>query len=233
MNGAGWQFVEQEDGARMRPCYEDSLSLNFSGFGGGSSGGHEQSEQCCIFFNSDLSSVEDPLQKEPPLHFIDAWSISTAAEPTTTTTAATTSVNTGSEAEISAECKFPMSSLTLSMPSCEEEEQVHMGLGVPESDRESVNGEKHAALSWASAPMPLLGGPLGEVLQSTTSAGSNSLSPHSCGSLNLMVEPCVEGCTTITHDSPTGVLHRTLASLSDSSCCSSPTFAAGQFAFLN
>ncbi|XP_068635972.1 growth-regulating factor 4-like [Aristolochia californica] len=240
-----WQLMEAKVGLRssnndggdnpvLQPEYEDNLNLNFSDFGSAASESR-QNDQCCLYLNSDLSSLEDPNRRDPPRRFIDAWSIS--ARDAATTAAATNN----SKICISPGGKLPISSLTLSMPSGNEEDfdHIQMSLSVTDSeDRESVARPNWSnSVPWLASP---LGGPLGEVLQSSTTAGSNSASPHggcsssgksSCGGLNLMIEGWAEGSSPRESpprvvSSPTGVLQKTLASLSDSSGCSSPTFGA-------
>ncbi|XP_077247505.1 growth-regulating factor 7-like [Tasmannia lanceolata] len=211
-------------GAPVLQHYEEHLNLNFSDFGSGGSN-TQQNNQSCLFLNTDLSSLEDPgsNHREQPRRFIDAWSN-----------------DNNNKSSNSSGGELPVSSLTLSMPSGEDMNQIQMGLGITDSEHYNV-GLKPQPLSWMN-PVPwLTGGPLGEVLQSSTGAGSNSASPHggcssnksSCGGLNLMSDGWVEGPSPRESpprpvSSPTGVLQKTLASFSDSSSGNSPTFAAAK-----
>ncbi|XP_058104974.1 growth-regulating factor 3-like [Magnolia sinica] len=216
--------------------FDDHLNLNFTDF---SSGGSEvqHNDQRCLYLNTDLSSLDDtgPDRKQPPRRFIDAWSVSEGAD---------LSNNDNEKSPVSSGGKLSISSLTLSMSggngtAAEDMDQIQMGLSISESERDH-GCVKSQPLSWMnSVPWlspPSLGGPLGEVLQSSTAAASSphgccSSSKSSCGGLNLMNDGWGEAASP--HErplrpdsSPTGVLQKTLASLSDSSSSSSPTFAA-------
>ncbi|XP_068651341.1 growth-regulating factor 4-like [Aristolochia californica] len=239
-----WQLTEAKGGLRssntgrgndpgLQQQYEDNLNLNFSDFGS-TAAESQQNDQCCLYLNSDLSAFEDPNQRDPPRPFIVAWSMS--ARDAATTAAATNN----SKMCLSPGGELPMSSLTLSMPNGREEDfnDIQMSLSVTDSEGREGGARPSwsSSLPWVASP---LGGPLGEVLQSSTTAGSNSTSSHgdcsssksSCGGLNLMSEGWAEGSSPLesplrVSSSPTGVLQKTLPSLSDSSGSSSPTFAA-------
>ncbi|OVA04724.1 WRC [Macleaya cordata] len=196
--------------------YQETLNLNsYTDFGGSeSSETQQQSDQFCLFLNPELTSLDENLssdQRQTPRRFIDAWSTATDSKPT----------ETNNKSSVFASNKFSPSNLSLSMSGCnsteEEIDQIEMGLGV-----------KSQTLSWMTpvswmASQP--GGPLAEVLQSSTSTSKSSING---GGLNLMTDGWVGSnaetssprVTTIS--SPSGVLQKTLASLSDSSGSSSP-----------
>lgn len=92
--------------------------------------------------------------------------------------------------------KLSLSSLSLSVG-----DHIHMGLGVTDSDQNQDCGTRPNGSSW------LPGGPLAEVLRPRTAAPAAKLGSNP-------------------PTSPSGVLHRTIASMSDSSGSSSPTFAS-------
>lgn len=103
---------------------------------------------------------------------------------------------------------------------------VGMGLGLMNEERQRQNTNNWIPVSWQSS----MGGPLAEVLQSTTNAANAAVTSRGCktpGGLNLMTEAwdlSPHGSPRMA--SPTGVLQKTLASLSDSSSGSSPRAVA-------
>lgn len=131
--------------------------------------------------------------------------------------------------------KISLSSLKLSMSMARgaEDDPTQMGLGVGmglgpmnEERHHRQNTNNWIPVSWQST----MGGPLAEVLQSTTNGSNAAVTSRGCktpGGLNLMTE----GWDLSPHGSPrmaspTGVLQKTLASLSDSSGGSSPRAVA-------
>ncbi|KAL4187220.1 hypothetical protein AMTRI_Chr09g17830 [Amborella trichopoda] len=236
--GEQWQLMQQK-GGRLHPRlnssanthvfnYNDELNLvsepedirvSSAHF---SLGSMQNSNQSGFFFGSDLTTLEPERQ---PRHFIDAWSQTRDS-----------SWPQGTEKPLlSSASKLSLSSLTLSMSGNEEDiDPVQMGLGLSDSERES--SIKRQPLSWmmpVSWQSSTPGGPLAEVLQSSTP--TNAASPNNCngksssGGLNLMTDGWGEANSRDSPkqvSSPTGVLQKTLASLSDSSSGSSPTFAA-------
>ncbi|KAM0946735.1 putative transcription factor interactor and regulator C3H-WRC/GRF family [Dioscorea sansibarensis] len=158
---------------------------------------------CYPFLSPDLSSLEDP-----PRSFIDAWSNENSVKTTTTS--------------VSTVGKLPLSTLTLSMSGiAEETDQIEMGLSLSD-----IGIVKSQTSSWMGS-----GGPLAEVLHNN-GCSSNS-SRNSCGELmNLMGngsshEASPEDSPVRPVSSPSGVLQKALASISDSSSSSSssPTLA--------
>ncbi|XXG66868.1 hypothetical protein AAC387_Pa06g0345 [Persea americana] len=258
-----WQLMHANVGMRTSSCgetnapvlqpYDDHLRLNYTDFG--SVGvGTEPNDQCSLYLNNNFTSLEGPdsNRRQPSRGFIDAWSIASRENPTTpgTTTASELSNNGSIKSPVLRGKNLPFSSLTLSMPSCdgttlEDMDQIEMGLGVNDSEQDGIGSLKQQPSSWIN-PIPWLsstplGGPLGEVLQSSAAGGSNSASPQACnsskspceGGLNLLTDGWGDVGSTLERpprldSSPSGVLHRTLVSPSDSSSSSSPTFTAAK-----
>ncbi|KAA8540088.1 hypothetical protein F0562_026780 [Nyssa sinensis] len=175
---------------------------------------NQQSNECALFLNPDLVSLEKETQ-EIPRGFIDAWSNDNAN---------TINSDNKNESTVSSECNLSASSLTLSMAMAagnaldEEMGQIQMGLGVKDADHNYGMGgnDKPQGSSWLS-PVSWVpstpGGPLAEVLR-----------PSSVG---VGWSPADSICAPATRvSSPTGVLQRTMLSLSDSSDCNSPTLVA-------
>ncbi|KAK9145794.1 hypothetical protein Sjap_005697 [Stephania japonica] len=210
--------------------YQENLNLNSY-----SDSQHHQSssEQYYMFLNNELGSLGDQMcseQRQRPRQFIDAWS-----------SARDSNSNEANKSYISLNGKFNLSNLTLSMSGGNAHQdgngnidESEMGLGV----------KPLMPLSWMN-PVPSMastpGGPLGEVLQSNAAAARDSSKPTTSRSananvgLNLMTDnwggsggggDASGSPQAPTISSPSGVLQRTLASLSDSSGSSSPTFTA-------
>ncbi|XP_061340536.1 growth-regulating factor 7 [Gastrolobium bilobum] len=186
------------------------------------SSGLDQQNRCLPLFLNPLVPMEN-LHSEKPRGFIDAWSNTETGESNT---------NANNKNSIG---KLSLSSLDLSMGGGamhEDMSTIEMGLGQMEPDGNTHNDTKISLSNWlnpahwvASTP----GGPLAEVLRpstvttttTTNEAPSNSSSPvitpvESSSSLRTMVS------------SPSGVLHKTFASLSDSSSNSSPRVASSR-----
>ncbi|XP_008811877.2 growth-regulating factor 7-like isoform X1 [Phoenix dactylifera] len=181
------------------------------------------------FLNPDFCSLEEDTigdHREIPRSFIDAWSTENPAAATT---------KNGNLTSVPAGGELPLSTLTLSMSGVEEggDHQIQMGLGVGDTL------VKTRPSGWI-APASPLGGPLGEVLQT-----SNATSPRqgfvaddcrdsgSGGLINCMSigfhgsqAASPQESPTRLASSPSGVLQKAMVSLSDSSSSSSPTFAA-------
>ncbi|KAJ4954004.1 hypothetical protein NE237_030836 [Protea cynaroides] len=204
-----------------RQPYEGESSLNFYSNFGAREGSetHHQNDQCFLFLNPEISSLGEPSspeKRQTPMRFIDAWS--SPAER-----------NTGNNSSICSDGSLPPSALTLSMPrgnvSNEDKDPIQMGLGVT------------ASSSWTPSPP---GGPLAEVLRPTAAHGccgddggcSGKSRSCGCGVLNLITsgwgtsgdKASSPAATTVS--SPSEVLQQTLASVSDGSGSSSPTFKA-------
>lgn len=168
--------------------------------------GNSNNDEYNLFFN--------PYQ--PPRDFIDAWSNDNNPN----------SENNDSSS-VAANGNLSPSSLNLSMAMAvsnsldEEMGQIQMGLG---GVRDTNHHHKSQVSSWLS-PVPWMGstpgGPLAEVLRpSSLAIGSNPGSPYGGKNCDAISPPATSA------SSPSGVLHRTMLSLSDSSVCNSPTLAA-------
>ncbi|CAN6466341.1 unnamed protein product [Victoria cruziana] len=202
----------------------------------------ETDNRASIFMDDDLTGLQSAAsgQQMQPRCFIDAWSREDRWLPTTTSAATATTTATKSSAS-----NLTLSPLSLSMSASggsatDDMDAIQMGLGV--NDAEGRGGLKHQhapnwmlPVTWQSSSP--LGGPLAEVLQSSGSAAAPPSSPKGCSSkssssgLNLLTDGWGEGSSPRggsprMASSPTGVLQKTLASLSDSSSGSSPTFGA-------
>ncbi|XP_038995985.1 growth-regulating factor 7-like [Hibiscus syriacus] len=161
---------------------------------------HQQRNSCPWFLNSEIV----PLQKSAEgtrRGFIDAWSTGVSSD------------NTGAEASVAFDGKPSLSSLSLSMG------PIRMGLGVSEYDENHEYASKSHLSSWL-APASTPGGPLAEVLWPSATKSSSNLSSPVTGNENS----CSPSVTV--SSSPSGVLHKALASLSDSSGSSSPALSS-------
>lgn len=196
--------------------YEDPLYLtSYASF---NSGLDQQNRRCSNLFINPLLPMENH-ESLKPRGFIDAWSNDETLE-----------TNNGNKTHVSSNAKLSLSSLDLSMGggSMVEEEMgsIHMGLGLMEepSDGDTENGNKTHISNWLTPSVPWAGsttpgGPLAEVLRpsavapaaTTTDAASDPPSP-----VGTMVS------------SPSGVLQKTLGSMSDCSSNSSPTVASSR-----
>ncbi|KAH9307290.1 hypothetical protein KI387_035201 [Taxus chinensis] len=191
-------------------------------------------------FGSDQSSEGQPLR-----HFFDDWP-RTTRDPTTiswpdmeerssnSTQLSISLPMTISDFPSSPRGKVSLSSLKLSMSaarSSSEEDPldptqmglgVGMGLGLMNEDRHRQTNN-WIPVTWQSP----VGGPLAEVLQSSTNAGGTPRGGCKTSGLNLMSdawELSPHGSPRMA--SPTGVLQKTFTSLSDSSSGSSPRAVA-------
>ncbi|KAL2339560.1 hypothetical protein Fmac_007500 [Flemingia macrophylla] len=163
--------------------------------------------------------VPENLQQEKPRGFIDAWSNSVTDEdnPNTNTT------NKNSAASIG---KLSLSSLDLSMGGGAVHEDIgttEMGLGNKHTDTKKTSQNWLNPAPWvASTP----GGPLAEVLRSSTLTATNEAASNSSSPATTHVESNSPLGTMVS--SPSGVLPKTLGSLSDCSSNSSPRVASSR-----
>ncbi|XP_057951318.1 growth-regulating factor 7 [Malania oleifera] len=165
---------------------------------------HYEPEEPPKYLNAyrQFATCED--KQQSPRAFIDAWSNAVTDTP---------AAANNNDSSISSNAKLCLSNLNLSMAMAGGELiEEEMGLEADATDHSDRNN-RNCHVSWAaSAP----GGPLAEVLRRSGVAASTSTSPHpghgDSGS------PPATGMS-----SPSGVLHKTLVSLSDSSGSSSPT----------
>ncbi|XP_030937083.1 growth-regulating factor 7 isoform X2 [Quercus lobata] len=167
-----------------------------------------RNKDCALSFNSDMVSTQKP-DTGATRGFIDAWSNSITQE---------NIANSSAMCSVSPNGRLSPSSLTLSVGGGnsigEEMGKFPMGLGLFGRDQSNDNGTKSHLTNWltpASSVASTPGGPLAEVLRpSIAGAASNSSSPIA-GNGDLGSSPV----TMVS--SPSGVLQRTLPSLSDSS----------------
>ncbi|KAF3950295.1 hypothetical protein CMV_023932 [Castanea mollissima] len=170
---------------------------------------HSRNKDCTLSFNSDMVSTQKP-DTGTTRGFIDAWSNSITQENIANSSTMCTVSPNGR--------RLSPSSLTLSVGGGnsigEEMGKFPMGLGLFGRDQSNDNGTKSHLTNWltpASSVSSTPGGPLAEVLRpSIAGAASNSSSP-TAGNGDSGSSPVTMA------SSPSGVLQRTLPSLSDSS----------------
>ncbi|KAF3432751.1 hypothetical protein FNV43_RR23853 [Rhamnella rubrinervis] len=185
--------------------------LNLNSYANFNTGEEQQESECALFLNPDMLSLENhPAHAVAPRSFIDAWSNSTITNKSCV-------ASTG---------QLSPSSLTLSMGGHnsinDEISQTRMASGY-----NSGNSKPHIT-SWltpASWVAPQPGGPLAEVLRPSSVTGTASASAVS-SPINGKGDSGSPVGTAVS--SPSGVLHKTLASLSDSSGSSSPTVGSSK-----
>ncbi|CAK9158233.1 unnamed protein product [Ilex paraguariensis] len=189
---------------------EESLNL-YEDFNGPVE--NQQNDESNLFLNTELVSMERLTQIETSRGFIDAWSNDNPN---------TQDNNSYNESSVSSHGNLSPSSLTLSMAMAAGESvdekmgMIKMGLGLKVSDEHKTQVSSWQSPGpWVASTTP--GGPLAEALR-PVSAGSNPESPHAGNGDSVSPPP-----TTVS--SPSGVLHRTMLSLSDSSGSNSPTGA--------
>lgn len=180
--------------------------LNLNSYANFNTGEDQQESECNLFLNPEVVSLENhPTHAVAPRSFIDAWSNSTITN----------------KSCVSSSGKLSPSSLTLSMGGYnsinDEISRTHMASGYNESNSKPHVTSWLTPASWV-APQP--GGPLAEVLRPSSVTGTASTSAAS-SPINGKGDSCSPVATTVS--SPSGVLQKTLASLSDSSGSSSPT----------
>lgn len=192
---------------------ESFLNLNsYTNFNAGD--GHHQPDggDCNLFLNPDVVALENPLLEETPRSFIDAWSKND---------------NGDNSSSVPSSGQLSPSSLTLSVGGynsiSDEMGQTQMSLGGNNGNGNGIKPQISTWLTpaaWVSSPP---GGPLAEVLKPTTSAASNPSSPMTNnGNHGEFSSPL--GITV--SSSPSGVLQKAFASLSDSSGNSSPNLTS-------
>ncbi|KAK8658351.1 hypothetical protein V6N13_036559 [Hibiscus sabdariffa] len=173
----------------------------------------EQRNSCPWFLNSEIVPLQEAAEGTAR-GFIDAWSTGVSGD------------NSVAEASVSCNGKLSLSSLSLSMGvnSIMDNEMgpIRMGLGASEYDENHEFASKSHLSSWL-APASTPGGPLAEVLRpSATKSSSNLSSPVTTGGGNSSSPPVTA------MSSPSGVLQKPLASLSDSSDSTSPTLVSSR-----
>lgn len=172
-----------------------------------SSGMDQQNRHLPMFFNP-LIPMESFHQSEKPRSFIDAWSNADTGENSANSNKNSTASNG----------KLSLTSLDLSMGGGNVNEE-DMGTIIEPDGNTQHNGDttKISPSNWLNPTPPWVASPLAEVLRpSTVTTTSDATSNQSSGPLGTMIS------------SPSGVLHKTLASFSDSSDNSSPTVASSR-----
>ncbi|KAG2701352.1 hypothetical protein I3760_06G040700 [Carya illinoinensis] len=186
-----------------------------------------QSKDCPLFLSSDMISTQEP-HTGTTRGFIDAWSNAVTEE---------NIANSSTLCSVSSNGLSP-SLLTLSMGGSnsidEEMGQLQMGSGLIGRNRNNESGSKSDISSWytpaSSIAAPTPGGPLAEVLRPSmvaiaTEAASNVSSPTP-GNGDSRGDSSRSHATMLS--SPSGVLPKTFASLSDSSGNSSPNLGSSR-----
>lgn len=191
------------------PQYLNSFALYSSGM-------DQHNRRHPLFLNPLVVPMEN-LQQEKPRGFIDAWSNSETGE-------GNANINKNTAASIG---KLSLSSLDLSMGGGAVHEDIgtiEMGLGNKHTDTKSSLSNWLNPAPWvASTP----GGPLAEVLRrSSTVTTTNEAASTTSSPATTHVESNSPLGTMVS--SPSGVLQKTLASLSDSSSNSSPRVASSR-----
>ena len=203
--------------SNTEPQYLNSFPLYSPGL-------DQQNRRPPMFLNPLLVPMES-LQSEKPRGFIDAWS-NTAAEES----------NANNKNSVASIGKLSLSSLDLSMGGGYAHEDIgtnEVGLGLMEPEENTHNGTKTNLSNWLT-PAPWVasttpGGPLAEVLRPSTVTATNDAASNSNPSSPAVMRAESSGSPLGTMvSSPSGVLHKTLASLSDSSGNSSPTVASSR-----
>lgn len=179
----------------------------------------EQQNRRQPLFLNPLVPMEN-IQHEKPRGFIDAWSNAETYE----SNANTNTTNKNSAASIG---KLSLSSLDLSMGGGrggavhEDIGTIEMGLGnnTTQTDTKTPFSNWLNPAPWVAST---LGGPLAEVLRSSTVTATNEATSNTPSPATTHVESNNSPLGTMV-SSPSGVLQKTLVSLSDSSSNSSPT----------
>lgn len=187
--------------------------------------------------DSFASFNEQDAQGQHPLrHFIDNWpkdhsdrgSVTWPEELKSDWTQLSMSIPMSSSEFSSSSNSPPQEKTTLSpLRLAREIDHIQMGLSVNNNDLSEQNQKQHSnwmPVAWGSSNSSSLGGPLGEVLNSTTYSSVVGGSKNSSSALNLMTEVWGgDGNSPQMGCSPTGVLQKsTFVSLSNSSSGSSP-----------
>lgn len=189
-----------------------------------SPGMDQQNRRHPLFLNPLVVPVEN-LQPEKPRGFIDAWSNAETGQ-------SNGNANTNNKNPAASIGKLSLSSLDLSMGGSavnEDVDNVNMGLGLMEPNGNTHTDTKISLSNWLN-PAPwvasTLGGPLAEVLRSSTVTATNEATSNTPSPATTHVESNSPLGTMVS--SPSGVLQKTFVSLSDSSSNSSPTVASSR-----
>ncbi|KAE8727357.1 Growth-regulating factor 10 [Hibiscus syriacus] len=164
--------------------------------------GDQQPNSFPWFLNSEIEKSGE----STPRGFIDAWSTGVSGD------------SSGAEASVSSNGKLSLSSLSLSMGI---NNITDNELGVCQYDEDHEYASISRLSSWFTPGSTTPGGPLAEVLRpSSATKSSSNLSSPVTGNGNS----CSPPVTAVS--SPSGVLQRTPASMSDSIGSSSPTLVS-------
>ncbi|XP_027334405.1 growth-regulating factor 7 isoform X2 [Abrus precatorius] len=201
------------------PQYLNSFALYSSGL-------DQQNRSLPLFLNPLVVPMES-FQSEKPRGFIDAWSNTETGE---------SNANSNNKNCAASIGKLSLSSLDLSMGGGtavhEDMGTIEMGLGLMEPDANAHNDTKISLSNWLNPTAPWVaststpGGPLAEVLRPSTVTATNETTSNPSSPVITHVESNSPLGTMVS--SPSGVLQKTLASLSDSSSNSSPTIASSR-----
>lgn len=180
----------------FQPSYEEEPLLNLLSYTDFGTSSDVQRNGECNFFMN-----QDLVSLVTPRSFIDAWS--------------NDKPYADNESSVSSHGNLSPSSLNLSMAMAVGnalDEEMGLGDGDTGHPTPTQASRWSSPVSWVGSTA---GGPLGEVLRpSMVAVGSNPASPYGGSPPATAVS------------SPSGVLHRNVLSLSDSSVCNSPTLAA-------
>ena len=199
----------------QRSEQECILNLNsYTNFNAGDGHHQQDNNDCNLFLNPDVVSLENPLLDETPRSFIDAWSKND---------------NGDNNSSLPSSGQLSPASLTLSMGGynsiSDEMCQTQMSLRCNDGGGNGIKPQISTWLTPSSWVSSSPGGPLAEVLKPTTSAASNPSSPITTnGNHGEFSSPL----GTTVSSSPSGVLQKTLASFSDSSGNSSPNLTSSK-----
>ncbi|KAF5442661.1 hypothetical protein F2P56_035297 [Juglans regia] len=186
-----------------------------------------QSKDCPLFLNSDMISTQEP-HTGTTRGFIDAWSNAVTEE---------NIANSSTLCSVSSN-GFSPSLLTLSMGGSnsidDEMGQLQMGSGLIGRNRNNESGSKSDISRWytpaSSVAAPTPGGPLAEVLRPSmvaiAAAAASNVSSPTPGNGDSRGDSTRSHATMVS--SPSGVLQKTFASLSDSSGNSSPNLGSSR-----
>ncbi|KAE9587268.1 putative transcription factor interactor and regulator C3H-WRC/GRF family [Lupinus albus] len=218
-------MMHNKVGLNTEPQYLNSFALYNSGV-------LDQQNQHPLMFLNPLDYPRENLQSQKPRGFIDAWSNTGSEE--------SNGNNTNNKSSVASIGKF---SLDLSMRGDSVHEDIgttiDMGLGLMEhngNNNTQHNDAKTHLSNWlARTPTSTstwvasttLGGPLAEVLRLSNANATNDGASNPSSHVITYAESSRSSLETLV-SSPSGVLHQTLASFSDSSSNSSPRVASSR-----
>ncbi|XP_059669399.1 uncharacterized protein LOC132314570 [Cornus florida] len=228
----------------FQPVYSDELTYQnneplslfpFPNFG--KPGPSQRNNDSSLFLHPDpILSLQNKAQTDPPRAFIDAWSNDNSNTNTNNTNHYSVSSGNISPSALTLSMAMGAGNLTpfsLTLSNAmgagnavdKELGKIQMALGAPDLQHNYQIGgsvKQPQMSSWLN-PLPweasTPGGPLAEALPiSLTIGGRSPASPYASNGDSI-------GIPATTVSSPSGILHRTMLSFSDSSGCNSPTLA--------